>query len=370
MRDMLLLHRLPRARWAQARSWFGGLPRLDQPWPRGAAGPLSFAAQLDLAEAAEAFPGTWPLPREGHLAVFLGPTDDRLCAVLHVRTPGEETPIPEDALPVGGLSGEYTPGERVADVPVSWPRWPVGFRGLPALPEDDPEDAAARERQQQRAVDACMARRGSLDPGWIGERLGLALPVWWRTARILADQLERVADARPTPGFFGRLLSGPDVFGAFVAEVREWVDGYDPNDAMSEADVVRLDAYLERVRGEHKAACGYRVTRRRAPLHQLALRAMVRGDEAAWQALPEPVRTEVDTHHLLSEHWHQVLGDPVAIQGNAVVEHAGDLLLLQLVYDELMDWEWGDMGAYQLWISPEDAADGDFSRVEITFECG
>ena len=70
--------------WSEARSWFGGLPRLGGlPWPRGrnSGKPLVFAAQIDLADLANV-KSPLPLPFEGSLAFFLDegavvPADDR-----------------------------------------------------------------------------------------------------------------------------------------------------------------------------------------------------------------------------------------------------------------------------------------------------
>jgi uncharacterized protein YwqG len=43
-------------------------------------------------------------------------------------------------------------------------------------------------------------------------------------------------------------------------------------------------------------------------------------------------------------------------------------LLLQLVYDDLMEWFFGDVGAFQFWISPDDLKRQRWSRVQVTFE--
>jgi uncharacterized protein YwqG len=58
-----------------------------------------------------------------------------------------------------------------------------------------------------------------------------------------------------------------------------------------------------------------------------------------------------------------------AIQ-TALYDHEDDVLLLQLRYDDMMEWRFGDMGAFQFWISPEDLAEQRWDRVTMTFECG
>lgn len=66
---------------------------------------------------------------------------------------------------------------------------------------------------------------------------------------------------------------------------------------------------------------------------------------------------------------HQLLGKGREIQ-IAAEEMAGThLLLLELGPDEAMQWQMGDSGAYQFWITPEDLKGRKFERVVVTFEC-
>jgi uncharacterized protein YwqG len=64
-----------------------------------------------------------------------------------------------------------------------------------------------------------------------------------------------------------------------------------------------------------------------------------------------------------------MFGRGVDIQGNAAAENEGNLLLLQLMYDDMIGWQFGDMGAYQFWISPDDLLRGNWNGVGLTFEC-
>jgi uncharacterized protein YwqG len=64
-----------------------------------------------------------------------------------------------------------------------------------------------------------------------------------------------------------------------------------------------------------------------------------------------------------------MFGTGVSIQDNAAVEHEHDHMLLQLVYDDMMHWNFGDNGAFQFWISPENLAQRNWAGVEMTFEC-
>ena len=56
------------------------------------------------------------------------------------------------------------------------------------------------------------------------------------------------------------------------------------------------------------------------------------------------------------------------VQG-AVWEHENDYLLLQLNYDDLMHWSFGDNGVYHFWITPEDLQKRNWSKALMTVEC-
>jgi len=43
-------------------------------------------------------------------------------------------------------------------------------------------------------------------------------------------------------------------------------------------------------------------------------------------------------------------------------------MLLQLSYDYLLFWRFGDCGAYQFWIAPDDLKRGNWSAARLTFE--
>ena len=68
--------------------------------------------------------------------------------------------------------------------------------------------------------------------------------------------------------------------------------------------------------------------------------------------------------------WHQMFGRGVEIQGNSsAMREEGNIMLLQLVADDLMQWSFGDNGIYQFWISPSDLAGQNWTGVQMTFEC-
>jgi uncharacterized protein YwqG len=65
-----------------------------------------------------------------------------------------------------------------------------------------------------------------------------------------------------------------------------------------------------------------------------------------------------------------MFGRGVEIQSNAACANEGNVMLLQLVYDDMMHWQFGDIGAFQFWIPPDDLAKGNWDAVRVTFECG
>jgi uncharacterized protein YwqG len=66
---------------------------------------------------------------------------------------------------------------------------------------------------------------------------------------------------------------------------------------------------------------------------------------------------------------HQLFGAPRSIQ-NAVDEYGGThVLLAQFDYDPGCLWYWGDVGALQFWITPQDLTELQFDRVIMTADC-
>jgi len=43
-------------------------------------------------------------------------------------------------------------------------------------------------------------------------------------------------------------------------------------------------------------------------------------------------------------------------------------MLLQLVYDDMLHWKFGDMRAFQFWIHPDDLARANWAAVRLTFD--
>jgi hypothetical protein len=408
--------------WTGAKSWFGGLPRLGrQAWPRGRTSnkPLVFAAQLDLAEIAAATPNG-PLPSEGSLAFFLEEG-----AVVFVPAGIDQSPTnpPDGTTPAYEPSGELFPQKPSPWARMLFPRWPVEFTALelgavePDGPDDTPGDA------MRAATNKAVGERFERRQFFFGakqafEAMGDA-PSWWHSAQCYAEYLQiaafhagdvekarrpylekaraEVARLKPKPAFgvFGKKPAAPDGalakalkelerceaqdaeyrkqlagFDAFIAEAKSFASGKDAWTRMNPDETERFKQMFARGREAFRDIVRYRTPHSVDDLVTETLLAMATGDLAAFNAMPPAIRDQINTKYRLpTGAWHQMFGFGVDIQSNAAAENEGNHLLLQLVYDDMVAWRFGDMGAFQFWISPKDLAARNWNGVKLTFEC-
>jgi Domain of unknown function (DUF1963) len=178
------------------------------------------------------------------------------------------------------------------------------------------------------------------------------------------------ADIAKAEAKLAELRSLEPVFRTFVQETSDWTKARDPWSPMRPADIEQLDGQMKRVREEFKDFDAY-VPHRREELETSTLLAMASADERGYAALPEPVRTLINLNYLLpSGGWHQMFGRGIEIQGNScAMREEGYIMLLQLTYDDLMHWSFGDNGCYQFWISPADLAQRNWAGAKMTLEC-
>lgn len=202
---------------------------------------------------------------------------------------------------------------------------------------------AARDAQEQRA--------GGAEPG------GTPSDGAAKLAKAEADLAAQIALAR--------------AFSGFVAECDAFVAHRDPWSQMSAEEGARLAAVLaESSRNRFATFTRFRIPASLGRLEAATLRLFAAADEATYSRLPERLGHFVDERcRLPLGPCHQMFGVPAAVQYNALEEHEGDHLLLQLAYDGMMFWPFGDNGVYQFWIEPEALARGEWDRVELTFEC-
>ncbi|WP_159982595.1 MULTISPECIES: DUF1963 domain-containing protein [unclassified Novosphingobium] len=406
----VILIRKPRERerdWFSDSSWLGGLPRLGAAaWPRGADGvPLPFIAQIDLVELAFACPDT-PLPRTGSLAFFVGAG-----AVIAVPEGAHDfTDPPHDLAPAFDEGGYPFPAEASRLSRWFFPFWPVQLLALD-LPEalrdyHDPLREAAIEQAMAVQLDRQAPLRDH--PFYAA---GVGAPVealWWHSVNHLADQLHEAlaACARPLAAHraaldqkravFEQLRRDPqagadalehaqeaadylaDEMGAMeeqsaalpdmVQALDQFVAGRDPWAQLEPAELDIVADILAEVHERFGELVRYHAPGSLAQLATLSLRAMVSGPPETLAALPEDVLARINRDYRLPPvDQHQMFGLPASRLG-ARGQPRSDLLLLQLGYDDMMEWCWSEAGLYQFWISPEDAAVGNWRAATLTFE--
>lgn len=393
--------------WSADRSWLGGLPRLGgQAWPRGKDGlPLPFVAQLDLAEIAAVNPDT-PLPREGSLAFFINEG-----AVLYVPQ-GEhpQTPAPGD-LPHAFREDSYPfPESPSPTTHPLFPFWPVEpIRMRVSTTEGDPEDI---EQAQSEAIARLVPEREyAFSTGSkLTEGVEGADRMWWYGADLVLRQLQAslahapaaiaqreewiaqaqayqarlAASGEPAEDEIAKSRAGEEWNRAAIAAIEEetrdlatlighmeaFVAGRDPWSEMGAEETELLGQVIARARGEHETLCRYEVCFGLREVRNATLRRMITGDQRAVAAIPDAVLALINEHYRLPTDWrHQMFGLGGCRQ-YARDDHMCDHLLLQIVYDDLPEFRFGDMGLWQFWISPEALAAGRWDKVELTFECG
>lgn len=410
--------------WLAPESWLGGLPILgERPWPRGVSGAaMHFLAQVSLPAVHATAPK--PIPQEGWLAFFVD-CDDQIdelgCAVVHVSgSARERTQPPEDKAPVyadGWRSWSiFYPGSPEA--PRSFPHWPVSLHAVEAPVQ---EDVCERSRLMTEAVQRAL---GNADSSFYAERvyeqgsLGDP-PVFWETAQRFVTQVEAAVSAKFVEGIetWSKVIAAaqrnletgwrpedkglliPGIFGpegsmqkkldfirrseaglaearevapnykAFLAELREWVADRDPWTEMRADQVDHLEAQFARLGADYEKLPGYMIeTHQRWLAKATWVRMATHPDERVWRQLPDRAREVLNSEHLMpTDRCHQMFGTGAYMQ-NAVWENADKTMLMQLVYDDMMLWMFGDVGAYQFWIDPEDLAAARWDKVNVTFE--
>ncbi|SFF85790.1 protein of unknown function [Novosphingobium sp. CF614] len=425
----VVLVRKPRERdrdWFGDRSWLGGLPRLGEAaWPRDGGGtPLPFAAQIDFAELAAAHPDgsrDSMLPGTGSLAFFLGTG-----AVVAVP-PGEHdfTDPPRDLPPAFDEGGYPFPARANRLSRHFFPFWPVEPLLLD-LPEDlrDPHDPR-RDPPRDDAIAKAMANLLSAHAGprdhafAAGDGAQAAPALWWHGASHLADRLHlalegssrlvalrrdklrqaeealalleaqrdpeepRPEERRPEAARIeaarrdlaerqadlAAIEAHRESLPRMIAAMDGFVAGRPPWQRLTPQEYGVVKDLLAELHAAYGDLVQYHVPHEIAELTTLSLRAMVTGAPDALGAMPEEDLARINRDYRLPIlHPHQMFGLG-GCQQSARDEHRQDILLLQLGYDDMMEWRWGEMGLFQFWISPADAGAGNWSAAELTFAC-
>lgn len=415
--------------WFEAKSWIGGVPKLGgQSWPRANNNkPLHFLAQLDLSEIEAAGRGRTALPTEGAFAFFVGfVADDRLSGrILHVKSPDTSaTTVPLDLGSVEDIGCDPFVDTENLYGPRHFPFWPVEFRQLPAIPRASVDDEEAMERVlrlQTEAINQLYQRRTySFKASYESEKSALGeAPLFWLAALMFAERVPRmrakVAAQRtrgegyvktsrarldalekglPPPvgqGPFGDLakeransenwmatgrksIAEADAHAAavdaYVAKVAEIVKPTDPWELISSEDIAGLGGLFGEAHSrEFKSFSRYILPTDWREYATDAIKLMAAGPKEAYARLPAGWRDLINTRYRLPiDYPHLMFGVGANIQGNEMFEHPEMRMVLQIGFDDMMYWPFGDNGAYHFWMPVDALRTGDVSKARITFE--
>lgn len=213
-------------------------------------------------------------------------------------------------------------------------------------------------------------------------------PQWWRSTIVFADGMEKKL-AKGEPSGLRRkresLVSGgaakaealaqldaqAAAFPHFVGEFVDWAKGRDPWSRMTGDEAAILWERLKRLERDFGEVARKYYFRSFEQIEAATLVAIASAPDEIYETMPEEARGSINRDYLLPiDFMHQMFGPPALIQGDSCAQaEEGKLLLLQLGFDDLMFWSFGDNGDYQFWIAPKDLAAGKWGRVTMTFEC-
>jgi len=398
--------REPDRDWFDDTCWLGGLPCLGPaPWPRDeAGGALPFVAQIDLARLAAASPEA-PLPKAGALAFFLDGTSG---AVVPVSAGAHEfSQPPADLAPAFDEDGAPFPPRLSRLSRMFFPFWPVEPLAV-ALPD---EVRAARDSAALAAADQAIEARVERevpprDHPYFAQGLGAPVErLWWFAVFHLADAFGVALDNAARPIALRRdavsrarialteLKSAPAVDPGDVAEAEEdlaalegelaqleaqraslpemiaalegFMDGHQAWEPLSEDELDVLRDLLPEAHERYGELIRDHVAGSLGQLASLCQRTMVTGAPDALAALPEDALWRINREYRLPpDGRHQMFG-PQAGSDNA---SGRDLMLLQLAWDDMMEWRWGQQGVFRFWIGAADAAEENWAAARVTFE--
>jgi uncharacterized protein YwqG len=361
------------APWFDARSWFGGLPRLGgQSWPRNAkhGRPLYHLAQIDLV-AASRHAGGALLPGEGWLSFFHDDFDDDGGAVVFV--PGVDLPATTEA------PADLGKFDSVGIFEKSLPYWPMDIGLMEGAPRLDSHGTPSRPHFKRKAGDVLSADVRTL---------------WWRSAQKLAELLEwsarpreavweraRVDQAR-SQGMPVEELSkrekilaeaearnaqinlGLGAMKAFATEVCAWSRAHPSWSHMSADDELFFKNAHARAKSEFKSFTAI-VPDRRVELEVETLFEMLVGESEAFKHLPAQIVEWLPEAEHSQYALHHMFGPPMDTQAAYLREaKLKDMrLLFQLATDDMLALDLGETGAFQFYISPNDLVARNWSAV-------
>lgn len=378
------------------RSYIGGLPRLppELPWPEKETYErfaLTFLAQIDLAELPPI--ESSPLPRSGTLYFFSDPHNDSPepsdCVVLYYSGDTTDVPIrdlPRNARSYIGNGGEPWPWLAEESV---WARtnfrFPLEFAKFNSYRDYFIEEGVRYPPTHNKEafgdlMGAELKRSfGTLHPPpphlWdIFREDREEWPFAWTAiehgARAIVHAVREVSTRREA-------AEGSSVYERIGSAAAKWVER-----AATETPHARPDeetrvafrnewrALVDEFSATSKRLKIYSPDPARDLLNVVVASCYVCASNDALAVIPEAYRnglTEVSAARL-HRPMHQMLGHGLPVQ-TAPIEHADDVLLLQLVGDDSLGWHANIGCVLQFWINVEALEQRAFDAVEITLDC-
>lgn len=386
--------------WDQASSWFGGLPRLGaQEWPRSVKDnlPLVFLAQINLENANRNLLVD-QVPDSGWLAFFIG-HGSLECKVIHVQT-RELPPLsqaPADASPTWGWYGNSGPLPDILTSPdraFSFPYFPMEL--LPrASGEGEATNAALSEFDRLvPSREYFMSARqvhemASVEPEYFGHtvqhyaaKMMLAAMEADSVIARLKDRRNRLQDGELTDHKRNKITETEELlrksklakndFLLLCQNFYDWAFQFSKWNSLDAESVKMFREWCSRIQLDQFSELGSKY------FHRSHFEELLTPTYLTAMAAPDNVffKLKKEIQAVLSENYrrptkyrcHQMFGQGSQVQGNAAMEHMGDHMLLQLAYDDIMGWKFGDMGVFQFWISPSNLNRQKWDKVEVTFE--
>ncbi len=212
-------------------------------------------------------------------------------------------------------------------------------------------------------IDAERTKLRRASPG------GALAPIWSMIGGKSEEAKKLEADLAAKQAKLAELAEFANAFQSFVHETGAWARSRDPWTSMTADEWGDLATRFERGKKEFETFARWQLPYSPDSLEDMTIVALLSAEDRGYATLPESVRTLVNREYLLPAGvCHQMFGLGTDVQG-AVWEHENDYLLLQLNYDDLMHWSFGDNGVHQFWISPEDLKNRNWSEAVMTVEC-
>jgi hypothetical protein len=144
-----------------------------------------------------------------------------------------------------------------------------------------------------------------------------------------------------------------------VTALDGFVDGRDPWTPLSADERAIVADILAEIHRSYGELVRDRVPVAMAELATLSLRAMVSGPPEVFAVLPDDVLARINRAYRLPLcGQHRLFGEAAG---------SGEIVLLRLARDDLMEWNWPEPGHYAFTIGQDDAAAGNWQAARLDF---